>query len=113
MNRFVDLGELVFRFLGVYTDGCRRRFVCELDFRARANPITRLLFSLVGRNFFEQYRVLDDGVEQPKKFRDCARIYNECEDAEKYAQANSSDETDVNNFGDDENTTEEHTESEE
>lgn len=45
---FIDIGELVFRFLGVDTDGCRRRFVCELDFRARSNPITRLAFSFIG-----------------------------------------------------------------
>lgn len=45
---FIDIGELAFRFLGVDTDGCRRRFVCELDFRARSNPITRLAFTFIG-----------------------------------------------------------------
>lgn len=46
--RFIDLGELAFRFLGVDTEGCRRRFVCELDFRAQSNPITSLAFSFIG-----------------------------------------------------------------
>lgn len=45
---FLDFGELAFRFLGVDTMGCRKRFVCELDFRARANPITRLAYSFIG-----------------------------------------------------------------
>lgn len=47
-NRFINIGELVFKFLGVDTEGCRRRFVCELDFRAQTNPITRLAFSFIG-----------------------------------------------------------------
>lgn len=44
----IDIGELAFRFLGVNTDGCRKRFVCELDIRAQTNPITRLAFSFIG-----------------------------------------------------------------
>lgn len=36
------------------------------------------------RNFFERYRTLDDSIEQPQRFSDCAKVYNECEDAERY-----------------------------
>lgn len=43
----MDWGELAFQFLGVDTVGCRRRFVCELDFRAKGNPMTRMVYGLV------------------------------------------------------------------
>lgn len=38
-------GDLVFRFLGVNTDQCRRRFVCELEFR---NPFMGYLVKYAG-----------------------------------------------------------------
>ncbi|XP_055319807.1 uncharacterized protein LOC129577201 [Sitodiplosis mosellana] len=93
---FIDIGELAFRFLGVDTDGCRKRFVCELDFRAQTNPITRLAFSFIGRNFFERYRVLDENVAKPQKFSECAKVFNDCEDAEKYNEAEDDDSDDDN-----------------
>lgn len=43
----MNWGELAFNFLGVDTDGCRRRFVCELDMRVKQNMMTRMLYSLV------------------------------------------------------------------
>ncbi|XP_031622464.1 uncharacterized protein LOC116340234 [Contarinia nasturtii] len=89
---FIDIGELAFRFLGVDTEGCRKRFVCELDFRARANPITRLAFSFIGRNFFERYRILDKNIAKPKKFSDCSKAFNDCKDAEKYNDVDDDDE---------------------
>lgn len=89
--RFFDLGELAFNFLGVRTEGCRRRFVCELDFRARSNPVTRLAFSFISRSFFEQYRNVEGIGEKPKKFVDCSRMFKDCKDAERY---NSNDDDD-------------------
>lgn len=85
------MGELAFQFLGVRTVGCKKRFVCEFDFRARANPITRMMYSLVGRNFFQQYRQLEENVSKPETFEDCAKIFDECEDAEKYNQTEDED----------------------
>ena len=38
-------GDLLFRFLGVNTDQCRRRFVCELEFR---NPFLRYAVRYIG-----------------------------------------------------------------
>lgn len=38
-------GDLLFRFLGVNTDQCRRRFVCELEFR---NPFMRYAVKYIG-----------------------------------------------------------------
>jgi hypothetical protein len=37
--------DLIFRFLGVNTEQCRRRFVCELEFR---NPFMRYAVKYVG-----------------------------------------------------------------
>lgn len=36
------------------------------------------------RNFFERYRVLDENVAKPQKFSECAKVFNDCKDAEKY-----------------------------
>lgn len=41
------LGELAFQFLGVDTEGCRRRFICEFDFRARSNPLMKMTYQFV------------------------------------------------------------------
>ena len=38
-------GDLIFRFLGVNTDQCRRRFVCELQFR---NPFLEYAVKYIG-----------------------------------------------------------------
>lgn len=38
-------GDLMFRFLGVNTDQCRKRFVCELEFR---NPVMNYAFRYIG-----------------------------------------------------------------
>lgn len=38
-------GDLMFRFLGVNTDQCKRRFVCELEFR---NPFMGYAFKYIG-----------------------------------------------------------------
>lgn len=89
----MSFGEFAFQFLGLHTDGCRRRFVCELDFRAKTNPVTRLAFSFIGKNFFEQYRNVDDvNTVTPQKFTDCARMFNDCADAEKYNNPEDDDE---------------------
>lgn len=82
--RSINLEELAFQFLGVRSVECKKLFVCEFDFRARTNPVTRLLYSLVGRNFFQQYRQLDEGVSKPETFRDCVKVHSKCEDVEKY-----------------------------
>lgn len=39
------VGDLLFRFLGVNTEQCRRRFVCELEFR---NPFLRYAVRYIG-----------------------------------------------------------------
>lgn len=52
-------------------------------------------FDFFSRNFFERYRDLDGDVPKPEKFTDCAKVYNDCKDAEKYNNVND-DEDDEN-----------------
>lgn len=44
------------------------------------------------RNFFERYRTLDENASKPEKFSDCAKMYNDCKDAEKYNNTDDDDE---------------------
>lgn len=58
----------------------------------KLNLTKKILFFSFRRNFFEQYRVLDEKVPSPKKFTDCARIFRDCKDAEKYNDTDEEDE---------------------
>jgi len=80
----INWAEIAFQFLGVDSDGCRRRFTCELDFRVKGSPFTRFVFSMVSPKYFNKYRDLSKGATTPTSFADCARIHRECEEAEKY-----------------------------
>lgn len=107
----INWGEIAFQFLGVDSVGCRKRFVCEFDFRAARNPFTRMAYTLIGyepctihdyfesniinnlyiyilwrhsKSFFDKYRDLRADAKQAAKFTDCARMYRECAAAEEY-----------------------------
>ncbi|XP_055610410.1 uncharacterized protein LOC129757272 [Uranotaenia lowii] len=71
-----QLTELGFRFLGVDTRACRKRFVCEFDFHSRQNPILLFVTRAMGRDIFHNYRDASD--EKARSYRDCGRIYAEC-----------------------------------
>lgn len=43
----INWAEIAFQFLGVDTEGCRRRFTCELEFKAQGNPITKMAYSMI------------------------------------------------------------------
>lgn len=43
-----------------------------------------LLFFHFSRNFFERYRLLDENIAPPKTFADCAKIFTDCKDAERF-----------------------------
>lgn len=47
------------------------------------------------RNFFERYRLSDQNAVKPQKFTDCAKIFNDCKEAEKYNNIQEDDEDDV------------------
>ncbi|CRK90975.1 CLUMA_CG004664, isoform A [Clunio marinus] len=68
-------GDLFFRFLGVNTDQCKKRFVCELEFR---NPFLGYAMRYVGVELFKEYVTSKEGPQAPKKFTDCAKLYTEC-----------------------------------
>lgn len=82
----INWAEIAFQFLGVDSDGCRRRFTCELDFRVKGSPFTRFVFSMVSPKFFNKYRDLSKDADKPTSFSDCARIHRECKEAAKYDQ---------------------------
>lgn len=82
----INWAEIAFQFLGVDSDGCRRRFTCELDFRVKGSPFTRFVFSMVSPKYFNKYRDLSKDAIKPTSFADCARIHRECKEAEKYDQ---------------------------
>lgn len=111
LNR-INWGEIAFQFLGVDTMGCRKRFVCEFDFRAARNPFTRMAYTLIGyvqsiivfiwivaerfrinfsKNFFDKYRDLSSDAPKATKFTDCARMYRECAAAEEYNDADDAE----------------------
>lgn len=73
------LEEIFFGFLGVDTAVCRKRFVCEMEFRTRQNPFVQFIFGRIGNDLFRDYRIMSEREEiRPKKYTDCGRLYNEC-----------------------------------
>lgn len=80
----INWAEIAFQFLGVDSDGCRRRFTCELDYRVKGSPFTRFVFSMVSPKYFNKYRDLSKDADKPTSFADCARLHRECKEAEKY-----------------------------
>jgi hypothetical protein len=40
-----SIEELVFGFLGVESQACRKRFVCEMEFKTKRNPFTIFAFT--------------------------------------------------------------------
>ncbi|XP_062549566.1 uncharacterized protein LOC134214164 [Armigeres subalbatus] len=71
-----QLTDMAFRFLGVTSRACRKRFVCEFDFHARKNPFILFATRAMGRDVFHNYREEND--EHPKSYQDCGRIYAQC-----------------------------------
>uniref|UniRef100_A0A182ILD7 Uncharacterized protein n=1 Tax=Anopheles atroparvus TaxID=41427 RepID=A0A182ILD7_ANOAO len=68
--------DLAFSFLGVHTNDCRKRFVCEVDMRARSDFLLKLGTRMLGVDIFRRYRSPEDvpgaSIEQ------CAQLYPEC-----------------------------------
>lgn len=44
----IDFTELVFAFLSVESQECRKRFTCEVDFMARRDPFVQIGFRVMG-----------------------------------------------------------------
>lgn len=68
----------MFAFLGLDSMACRRRFVCEMEFRAKLNPMTSMAFRIVGRGFFEKYTNARNPQSRATNFGECAEVNPEC-----------------------------------
>lgn len=74
-----QMEELFFGFLGVNTRACRKRFICEMEFRTKKNPLVQFIFGRLSDSIFKDYRIVSEKEDvRPKKFTDCALRHNEC-----------------------------------
>ncbi|XP_026478443.1 uncharacterized protein LOC113384888 isoform X2 [Ctenocephalides felis] len=71
----VDIEDLAFRVLGVHSDVCRRRFVCEMDEKTNASSFLQFMFKMISKGMFDRYR---DKNNKPKDYEDCRRLYSKC-----------------------------------
>lgn len=75
---FYRIAEFMFAFLGLDSKACRRRFVCEMEFRSKLNPLTSMAFRIVGRGFFEKYTNSRNPQRRATNFQECAAVNPEC-----------------------------------
>ncbi|XP_053687187.1 uncharacterized protein LOC128736727 [Sabethes cyaneus] len=68
--------DISFSFLGIHSRDCRKRFVCEVDVRARNEPMLSLAMNMFGVDIFRRYRSVADKVAN--SFEECSRLYNKC-----------------------------------
>lgn len=68
----------MFAFLGLDSKGCRRRFICEMEFRSKQNPLTSMAFRIVGRGFFEKYTNARNTNGHATSFAECAGVNPDC-----------------------------------
>ncbi|EDW72547.1 uncharacterized protein Dwil_GK20643 [Drosophila willistoni] len=73
-----QIAEFMFAFLGLDSKACRRRFVCEMEFRSKLNPLTSMAFRIVGRGFFEKYTNANNPEARATSFQECAAVNPEC-----------------------------------
>ncbi|XP_067633040.1 uncharacterized protein [Eurosta solidaginis] len=72
------IADLMFEFLGLDSFACRRRFICEMEFRARLNSLSSMAFRIVGRIFFEKYTNARNEFGQAHSFAECAAVNSDC-----------------------------------
>lgn len=77
----------MFDFLGLDSMACRRRFICEMEFRSHVNPLSSMVFRILGRGFFEKYLNARNKLGRALSFADCAVVNPEC----KFIEQNYSD----------------------
>lgn len=68
----------MFNFLGLDTTACRRRFICEMEFKSRLNPLTAMAFRIIGRSFFAKYTNDQNPFRKAQNFGECAAVNAEC-----------------------------------
>ncbi|XP_046745775.1 uncharacterized protein LOC124411011 [Diprion similis] len=73
----MDMAEMVFSTLKMDDDGCRRRFVCEIDAKSREFPLLSYAMDFFSHGF-DKFK-----TTEKVKFSDCAKLYSSCSDDEK------------------------------
>ncbi|ALC41538.1 CG12920 [Drosophila busckii] len=73
-----QIADFLFAFLGLDSKACRRRFVCEMEFRSKLNPLSSMAFRIVGRGFFEKYTNANNPNGRATNFFECATANPEC-----------------------------------
>ncbi|XP_049542703.1 uncharacterized protein LOC125955607 [Anopheles darlingi] len=68
--------DLAFSFLGVHTRHCRKRFVCEVDVRAKDDYLLKLGTRMLGVDIFRKYRSAEDVAAD--SMEQCAKLYPQC-----------------------------------
>ncbi|XP_050072941.1 uncharacterized protein LOC126561035 [Anopheles maculipalpis] len=68
--------DLAFSFLGVHTTDCRKRFVCEVDVRAKSDFLLKLGTRMLGVDIFRKYRSPDD--VSAESIEQCGELYRMC-----------------------------------
>lgn len=88
-----QVSDTVFAFLGITNDGCRRRFICEMEFRSKINPFIRIAFGIVGRGLFSKYVNKNNINGRASSFRQCADVNPECVFIEEESKKNAENES--------------------
>lgn len=68
----------MFNFLGVNSKGCRRRFLCEMEFKFSRDPLTAMAFRIVGRGMFGPYLNANREGQKATSFHECAIVNSDC-----------------------------------
>ncbi|KAL9884386.1 uncharacterized protein ACN427_011243 isoform 1-T1 [Glossina fuscipes fuscipes] len=72
------IGDFVLKFLGLDTSACRRRFLCEIEFRSKINPLTSMAFRIIGTSFFGKYINKHNKPKQANSFEECSMVNSAC-----------------------------------
>ncbi|XP_037945258.1 uncharacterized protein LOC119677806 [Teleopsis dalmanni] len=88
-----QIADFMFYFLGLDSQACRRRFICEMEFRAKENPITSMAFRVVGKGFFNKYTNALNRNGLAKSFQDCALVNPQCVFIERDSNENPNTES--------------------
>uniref|UniRef100_A0A1I8P5B5 Uncharacterized protein n=1 Tax=Stomoxys calcitrans TaxID=35570 RepID=A0A1I8P5B5_STOCA len=72
------IGNFMFMFLGLDSKACRRRFICEMEFRSKRNPLTAMAFRVIGRSFFAKYTNENNEMGRAHNYHECAAVNSEC-----------------------------------
>ncbi|XP_075155579.1 uncharacterized protein LOC142228937 [Haematobia irritans] len=73
-----QIGNFMFMFLGLDSKACRRRFICEMEFRSKYNPLTSMAFRVLSRSFFSKYTNDNNDMGKAHSYRECAAVNSEC-----------------------------------